>query len=302
MRHLNYNHLLYFWTVGREGSIVQAAEALHVTPQTISGQLKRLDEQVGEPLFERAGRRLVLSETGRLVFAYADEIFTLGSELTSVVRGHRSGAPSVLTIGVVNSLPKLISERVIAPALIDGDIRLRCIEDSLDNLLGGLATHRLDLVLSDQPYVPGLGLRAYNHRLGESGLSFFALKKVARRYAKDFPACLDEAPILMPSPKSALRRRLNDWFEHIDVAPNIVGEIDDSALLKAFGEAGLGLFAAPTVIEDEVCRMYRTGVVGRVDSIREGFYAISSERRIKHPSVALITDRARAELFGIDSR
>ncbi|MEO1576684.1 MAG: LysR family transcriptional regulator, partial [Pseudomonadota bacterium] len=161
MRHLNYNHLLYFWTVAREGSIVQAAETLHVTPQTISGQLKRLDEQVGEALFERAGRRLVLSETGRVVFAYADEMFTLGSELTSVVRGRSPGAPAVLTIGVVNSLPKLISERIIAPALVDGDIRLSCVEDSLDNLLGSLATHRLDLVLSDQPYVPGLGLRAY---------------------------------------------------------------------------------------------------------------------------------------------
>jgi LysR family transcriptional activator of nhaA len=297
VRHLNYNHLQYFWTVAREGSIVKAAEVLHLTPQTISGQLKLLDDAVGEPLFDRAGRRLVLSEKGRLVFAYADDIFSIGAELASVVRGHRPGAPTTLTIGVVNSLPKLIAERVIAPALTDGNVRVRCLEDTLDNLLGSLATHRLDLVLSDQPAAQGLGLRAYNHKLGESGMSFFALKRLARRYQSSFPKCLADAPILMPSPRSALRRRLDEWFADIDIAPRIVGEIDDSALLKAFGEAGVGLFSAPTAIETEVCRMYRTKVIGRVESVREGFYAISPERRIKHESVALITETARTELF-----
>jgi LysR family transcriptional activator of nhaA len=297
VRHLNYNHLQYFWTVAREGSIVKAAEVLHLTPQTISGQLKLLDDAVGEPLFDRAGRRLVLSEKGRLVFAYADDIFSIGAELASVVRGHRPGAPTTLTIGVVNSLPKLIAERVIAPALTDGNVRVRCLEDTLDNLLGSLATHRLDLVLSDQPAAQGLGLRAYNHKLGESGMSFFALKRLARRYQSSFPKCLADAPILMPSPRSALRRRLDEWFADIDIAPRIVGEIDDSALLKAFGEAGVGLFSAPTAIETEVCRMYRTKVIGRVESVREGFFAISPERRIKHESVALITETARTELF-----
>ena len=299
MRHLNYNHLQYFWSVAREGSIVKAAEVLHLTPQTISGQLKLLDEAVGEPLFDRVGRRLVLSDKGRVVFQYADEIFAIGAELASVVRGHRTGAPITFTIGVVNSLPKLIAERIIAPALVDGDVRIRCVEDSLDNLLGSLATHRLDLVLSDQPFVAGLGLRVYNHKLGESGLSFFALRGVARRYLARFPDCLTDAPVLMPSPNSALRRRLDEWFDELGIVPEIVGEIDDSALLKAFGEAGVGLFTAPTVIEKEVCRMYRTRVIGRVDSIREGFYAISSERRIKHESVALITNKARVELFGL---
>ncbi len=300
MRHLNYNHLQYFWAVAREGSIVKAADVLHLTPQTISGQLKLLDEAVGTPLFDRIGRRLELSEKGRVVFEYADAIFSIGAELASVVRGHHPGAPVQFTIGVVNSVPKLIAERIIAPALAAGDLRLRCIEDTLDNLLGSLATHRLDLVLSDQPFVPGVGLRAYNHKLGESGLSFFALRNVARRYANNFPDSLEDAPMLMPSPNSALRRRLDEWFESMEIAPVIVGEIDDSALLKAFGEAGAGLFAAPSVIEKEVCRMYRTRVVGRVDSIRESVYAISSERRIKHNSVALITSTARSELFGED--
>lgn len=302
MRHLNYNHLQYFWAVAREGSIVKAAEILHLTPQTISGQLKLLDEAVGEPLFDRVGRRLVLSDKGRVVFEYADEIFSIGAELVSVVQGHRPGTPAQFTIGVVNSVPKLIAERVIAPALAAGDVRIRCVEDTFDNLLGRLATHRLDLVLSDQPFVPGLGLRAYNHKLGESGLSFFALRNVARRYTKRFPQSLEGAPMLMPSPNSALRRRLDEWFESMEIGPVIVGEIDDSALLKAFGEAGAGLFAAPTVIENEVCRMYRTRVIGRVDSIREGVYAISSERRIKHESVALITNKARVELYGEDGQ
>ncbi len=298
MRHLNYNHLQYFWAVAREGSIVKAAEILHLTSQTISGQLKLLDEAVGEPLFDRVGRRLVLSDKGRVVFEYADEIFAIGAELASVVRGHQPGAPARFTIGVVNAVPKLIAERIIAPALAAGDVRIHCVEDTFDNLLGRLATHRLDLVLSDQPFDPGLGLRAYNHKLGESGLSFFALRSVARRYIKRFPQSLEDAPMLMPSPNSALRRRLDDWFESLEIAPVIVAEIDDSALLKAFGEAGAGLFVAPSVIEDEVCRMYRTRVIGRVDSIREGVYAISSERRIKHASVALITNKARVELFG----
>ncbi|MFK8016507.1 MAG: transcriptional activator NhaR [Gammaproteobacteria bacterium] len=298
MRHLNYHHLQYFWTVAREGSISKAAEVLNLTPQTISGQLKLLDEAVGDPLFDRVGRRLVLSEKGHVVFDYADEIFAIGAELASVVRGHQPGKPTVFTIGVVNSLPKLIAERIIAPALVAGNVRLRCVEDTLDNLLGSLATHRLDLVLSEQPFVAGLGLKAYNHKLGESGLSFFALRSMARPYVNNFPDCLEDAPMLMPSPNSALRRRLDDWLETMGIAPFIVGEIDDSALLKAFGEAGAGLFVAPSVIEHEVCRMYRTRVIGRVDSIREGYYAISSERRIKHESVALITSTARDELFG----
>lgn len=298
MRHLNYNHLQYFWAVAREGSIVKASKVLHLTPQTISGQLKLLDEAVGQPLFNRVGRRLVLSDMGRVVYEYADQIFSVGSELVNVVRGKQLAGPPLLTVGVVNSMPKLIAERIIGPALRgDEPLRIRCHEAPLEQLLSDLAVHRIDLVLSDQPIPDGLGLRAYNHRLGESGLSFFARRSLARRYRRDFPRCLNGSPMLLPSKNSALRRRLDEWFEQENLAPVIAGEFDDSALMKAFGEAGAGVFAAPTVIESEVGRMYRAAILGRTDAIRERFYAISAERRLTHPAVVLITNAARTDLF-----
>lgn len=298
MRHLNYSHLQYFWSVAREGSVVKAAEYLNLTPQTISGQLKLLEGSVGQPLFDRVGRRLVLSEMGHVVMEYADEIFSIGAELSQVVKGQKSASQSVLSIGVVSSMPKLIAERIVAPSLLDGEpIRIRCHEASLEQLLGELAVHQLDIVLSDQQMPPGLSLRAFNHRLGESGMTFFSRRSVARKYKGRFPQSLDEAPMLLPSQHSALRRRLDDWFDSQSIAPAVVGEFDDSALLKAFGEAGAGLFAAPTVIENEICKMYGMSPIGRTDAVTEHFYAISPERRIKHPAVARITEIARSDLF-----
>jgi len=298
MRHLNYSHLQYFWTVAHEGSVVKAAERLHITPQTISGQMRLLEEAIGQPLFNRVGRRLVLSEMGHVVLEYADEIFSIGAELSQVVREQRSAGPSKLSVGIVNSIPKLIAERIVAPALVDEDpVRIRCQEASLEQLLGELSVHKLDIVLSDQPMPQGLSLRAFNHRLGDSGLAFFSQRRTARRYKKDFPQSLDQAPMLLPSPHSALRRRLDEWFDINSIIPNVVGEVDDSALLKAFGEAGYGLFAAPSVIEEEICKMYSMTVIGRTDEITEQFFAISPERRIKHPSVARIIDAARSQLF-----
>jgi LysR family transcriptional activator of nhaA len=298
MRHLNYSHLQYFWAVAREGSIAKASKSLHLTPQTVSGQLKLLDEAVGQPLFNRVGRHLVLSDMGRVVFEYADEIFSVGAELANVVRGNHLTGPTTLSVGIVSSMPKLIAERVIAPALMgEHPIRVRCHEASLEQLLSELAVHKLDIVLSDRAVPDGLGLKAYAHRLGESGMSFFALRSKARRYRGKFPASLNDAPMLLPSQHSALRRRLDDWFESQDLAPRIVGEFDDSALLKAFGEAGVGIFAAPTVIEEEICRMYRMAVIGQTSDIQERFYAISVERRLKHESVVMITETARADLF-----
>ncbi len=297
-RHLNYSHLHYFWAVATEGSIVKAADVLHITPQTISGQLKLLEESVGQPLFNRVGRRLVLTETGHTVFNYADEIFTIGSELANVVRGKTSSGPLVFDIGVVNSMPKLVAERIVAPAFeIEDRLKIRCREAPLESLLGDLATHRLDLVLSDQPMPTGLNLRAYNHRLGESTMSFFVSKREARRYKSRFPDSLNDAPMLLPAANSALRRQLDDWFEINEVVPNVVGEFDDSALMKAFGEAGVGIFASPSAIEKEICTMYHTSVIGRSDSIKEQFYAISPERRLKHPAVIQITNAARNRLF-----
>ncbi len=298
MRHLNYSHLQYFWTVAREGSVAKAADVLNLTPQTISGQLKLLDEAVGQPLFNRVGRRLVLSDMGRMVYEYAEEIFTVGAELANVVRGQQMGGPSNLSVGIVSSMPKLIAERIVAPAMMaEQSVRVRCHEASLEQLLSELAVHRLDIVLSDQPVPDGLNLKAYNHRLGESSMSFFAQRGQARRYRSRFPDSLADAPMLLPSPNSALRRRLDDWFETHSVFPRIVGEFDDSALLKAFGEAGAGIFAGPTVIAEEICRMYRMAVIGETDEIKERYYAISSERRLRHSSVVMITDTARADLF-----
>ena len=298
MRHLNYSHLQYFWAVAREGSIARASASLHLTPQTISGQLKLLDEAVGQPLFNRVGRRLVMSDMGRTVFEYADEIFSVGAELASVVRGNHLSGPTTLSLGIVSSMPKLIAERIVAPAMMgEQPVRVRGEEASLEQLLSELAVHKLDLVLSDQPVPDGLSIKAYNHRLGESGMSFFSRRNQARRYRAKFPDSLSDAPMLLPSQHSALRRRLDDWFEINELSPRIAGEFDDSALLKAFGEAGAGIFAAPTVIEEEVCRMYRMSVIGQTDEIKERFYAISPERRLKHPSVVLITDTARSKLF-----
>lgn len=298
MRHLNYSHLHYFWAVAREGSIASASRSLHLTPQTISGQLKLLDAAVGQPLFNRVGRRLLLSDMGRTVFAYADEIFTVGAELATVVRGNQLAGLTMLNVGVVNSMPKLIAERIIAPALMaDPPVRVRCHEASLEQLLSGLAMHKLDIVLSDQPMPDGLGLKAYNHRLGESGMSFFARKDKARRFRGNFPQSLNDAPMLLPSQNSALRRRLDDWFESLELYPRIAGEFDDSALLKAFGEGGAGVFAGPSAIENEICRMYRMAVIGRTDEITERYYALSPERRLSHPSIVMITDTARSGLF-----
>lgn len=299
MRHLNYNHLQYFWAVAREGSVVAAAEALHITPQTISGQLKLLEESLGQALFNRVGRRLVLTDMGRKVFEYADEIFTIGAELANVVRGQDVvGGTLTFNVGVVSSMPKLVAERIIAPAFeLEQPVRLICHEARLQPLLGELATHRLDLVLSDQAMPQGLNLRAYNHRLGASGLSFFIHNSMAAAHQSDFPENLADTPMLLPARNSALRRRLEDWFDAKGIAPRVVGEFDDSALMKAFGQAGVGVFVGPTAIESEICTMYRASVIGRTDDISEKFYAISPERRLKHPAVVMITQMARTDLF-----
>lgn len=293
MRHLNYNHLLYFWTVAREGSIARASEVLHLTPQTISGQLKLLEESVGEALFQRVGRGLVLTDAGHVVNQYADEIFSLGAELAQRVRSKQPGMPVAFNVGIVNSIPKLIAFRVLAPALsLPEPIRIVCHEGNLDHLLGELAVHRLDLVLSDRAIPTGLNVKAYNHALGESSIAFFAQKKLAAKYARKFPESLHDAPVLLPVISTALRRSLDDWFDRAGIVPRVVAEFDDSALLKAFGEAGIGLFPAPSAIADEVEQMYHARIIGTVDTVRDAFFAISPERKLKHPAVVRITESA----------
>ncbi|MBT8443748.1 MAG: transcriptional activator NhaR [Gammaproteobacteria bacterium] len=298
MRHLNYNHLLYFWIVAREGSIARASEVLHLTPQTISGQLKLLEENVGEALFDRVGRGLVLTDTGRVVNQYADEIFTLGAELTQRVRSKEPGNTTVFHVGITNSIPKLIAYRVLNPVLSIGNpIRIVCREADMDGLLADLAVHRLDLVLSDRPIPAGLSVKAYNHALGDSAVAFFAQRRLARKYLRRFPESLEDAPLLMPADGTALRNSLDDWFDSLGMTPHIVAEFDDSALLKAFGEAGTGLFPAPAAISGEIEQMYGARQVGIADGVTESFFAISPERRLKHPAVIEITERARSRLF-----
>jgi len=298
MRHLNYNHLLYFWTVAREGSIAKASKVLHITPQTISGQLKLLEDTVGEPLFQRKGRGLVLTDTGQVVNIYADEIFSLGSELTQRLQSKEPGRPLELNVGVVFSIAKLIAYRILKPVLgLTDQIRIVCWEGNLEKLLSDLAIHKLDLVLSDRPLPTGLNVKAYNHLLGKSTVSFFCQKRKASSFKKKFPYSLHEAPMLMPVKTSVLRRSLDDWFDKIDVIPNIVAEFDDSALMKAFGEASVGVFPSPTAITNEVEHMYHASLIGTVDDLNETYYAISPERKIKHPGVIQITETARAQLF-----
>ncbi len=297
MRHLNYNHLLYFWTVAREGSIAKATESLHLTPQTISGQLKLLEESVGEPLFNRVGRGLVLTETGHMVFQYADEIFTLGAELTSRVKTGRVVVPAVLAVGVVNSIPKLVTSRILQPVLqSEVPIRLVCREGGLEGLLGRLAVHQLDLILSDKSIPSGLSVKAFSHSLGSSEIAFFAKKGTTRQYERNFPQSLDNAPMLLPTMDNPIRRGLDDWFDQQGISPRLVAEFEDSALMKAFGEAGNGVFVAPAAISGEIEQMYRCKRIGGEVTVDEKYYAISPERKLKHPAVLNIIEHARAEL------
>ncbi|MGA8260536.1 MAG: transcriptional activator NhaR [Arenicellales bacterium] len=298
MRHLNYNHLLYFWTVAREGSIARASEVLHLTPQTISGQLKLLEASVGEPLFHRVGRGLALTDTGKIVNQYAEEIFTLGAELTQRVRSRQPGLPPTLTVGIVDSIPKLIAYRVLGPGLeLEETIRLVCLEGNLDKLLADMALHRLDLVLSDRGIPPGVKIKAYNHALGESSVTLFAHKTIAGNYRKDFPGSLNGAPMLLPVHANPLRRGLQDWFDRVGVSPRIVAEFDDSALLRVFGEAGRGIFPAPSAIASEVSGRYNTRSIGEIGDVTDQYFAISPDRKLKHPVVRAIIENARSRLF-----
>ncbi|MGB5339050.1 MAG: LysR substrate-binding domain-containing protein, partial [Gammaproteobacteria bacterium] len=232
------------------------------------------------------------------VFSYADEMFRLGDELQDVMEGRIPGAALTLTVGVAMVVPKLLAYRVLEPVLqMPESVRLVCLEASLADLLADLSVHKIDLVLADAPMSPALNIRAYNHLLGESGLSFYATRKSAKKYTANFPHSLNGAPMLMPTASSALRRSLEQWFERHDIKPVIVAEFEDRALMKAFGEANAGIFTTPTTVEDDVVAKYGVRVIGRTEEIKERFYAISAERRIKHPAVSAITEAARTELF-----
>lgn len=296
---LNLKHLRYFWAVASQGSIARAAEALFVTPQTISGQVHELERQVGSKLFRRDGRRLALTETGRLVYSYADEMFRLGLELQDVLAGRTPGSAITVKVGVAMVVPKLVAYRVLEPVFqMPEPVKLVCHEAPLVDLLADLSVHKLDVVLADVPVNPALNIRAYNHLLGESGISFFGVPDQAAALRPEFPASLNGAPTLMPSDGSSLRRTLEGWFERHAIEPRVVAEFEDRALMKAFGERGAGVFTSPTAVEQDVLSKYGVEVIGRTAEITERFYLISPERRIKHPAVTVITEAARTKVFG----
>ena len=294
---LNYHHLRYFWTVARLGSIARATEELHLTQPAISSQLRTLEVSLGERLFVRSGRALTLTETGRLVYRFADDIFTTGRELQETLAGHSVGRPQRFTVGMVDALPKLLAVRLLEPALA-APIRLVLREDKPDRLLADLAIHALDLVLSDAPVQATVRVRAHNHLLGESGVTIFGAPALAVAHRRKFPRSLDGAPFVAPTDNSALRRSLDGWFAQQGVHPLILAELEDSAVLKVFGQRGVGLFAAPTVLEREVCRQYEVRVVGRIEAVRERYYAITTERKLTHPAALAITRAARRDIFG----
>jgi LysR family transcriptional activator of nhaA len=289
---LNYHHLLYFWTAAREGGVTRAAKKLRLAQPTVSEQIKRLEELLGSPLFERKGRSLVLTDFGRTIFGYADEIFSLGRELMDAAKSQGEGRPRRLVVGVADVLPKLIVYRLLEPALKLG-LELVCREDHVDQLLAGLSIHEIDLVLSDSPVGAHVGVRAFNHLLGDSSVSFFTLKEHAQRLSRTFPKSLDGERFLYPEEQTVLRRSLDTYFEDVGVHPMFAAEFADSALAMSFGQAGAGIFAGPTVIEREIKKQYGVAVIGRAKQLRERYYAISGERRLAHPGVLAISQAAR---------
>ncbi|SDT02871.1 transcriptional regulator, LysR family [Pseudomonas asplenii] len=295
---LNYRQLHYFWVVAKTGSIVRACDQLNLTPQTISGQISLLEQSLGVELFRKVGRQLELTEAGRQALPYAEQMFQLGNELQAMLQTQPREQPLLFRVGVADVVPKSIVYRLIAPTMeLDEPIRITCREDKLERLLADLAIQRLDLVISDSPMPTHLDIKGYSQKLGECGVSFFATPALAQRYADEFPQCLQGAPLLIPGQETVVRSRLLRWLAEQQIQPRIVGEFDDSALMQAFGQSGSGFFIAPSVIADEVCRQYDVQLMGQTDAVSESFYAISVERKIKHPGTLAITEGARRELF-----
>jgi LysR family transcriptional regulator, transcriptional activator of nhaA len=298
MEWLNYHHLLYFWTVARLGSVSHASEELHLTQATVSAQLKSLETSLGEKLFRKAGRHLIPTETGKVVFRYADEIFSLGQEMMGTLKGNPQGRLARLTVGVADVMPKLVAYHLIEPALqLSDSHRIICREGTNKELLAALAVHDIDVVLTDSQIDPAINVRAFSHLLGECGMTLFGTAKLAAACRGRFPKCLDGAPFLLPTSNTAVRRSLDQWFEAQNIRPVIVAECEDSALLQVFGQRGLGLFFVPSVISAEVQRQRMVKVMGRVSVVREQFFAISLDRKLKHPAVLAISEAARTRLF-----
>jgi LysR family transcriptional activator of nhaA len=294
MEWLNYHHLLYFWTVAREGTIARASKKLLLAQSTISGQIRSLERSLQTKLFERVGRNLVLTESGNVVFRYADEIFSLGQDLRLTLQGQYGGRPARLEVGVADVLPRWIVYQLLEPALrLPEPIHLVCYDDKTDRLLTRLALNELDVVLTDVPAGPLTKIRAYSHFLGETGISFLAADKLVNKYRRGFPESLDQAPFLLPMEGTALRRSLDEWFERRRIRPVIRCEIGDCDLFEVLAHAGTGICAIPTILERRIRRQFTVGVVGRVNDIRERYFAISTERKLKHPAIVAISEAAR---------
>jgi LysR family transcriptional regulator, transcriptional activator of nhaA len=299
MTSLNYNHLFYFWMVAREGGVVRASEELLVSQPTISAQLKELEAALGHKLFDRVGRGLVLTDAGRVAFNYANEMFSLGQELINALEHRPAARPMRLAVGVLDVIPKPVVSRLLQPALkLPQPVRLVCREDKADRLLADLAARRTDVALSDGPIGTSLQVRGFNHLLGDSGVSFFAARELAARCRRGFPKSLDGVPVLLPTDHTQVRRSLNQWFDSKRIHPVVAGEFDDSALLFWFGRTGAGVFPAPTIIAADLKRELGVSLVGKTEEVRERFYAITLEEKLKHPAVIAICEAARRQLGG----
>jgi LysR family transcriptional regulator, transcriptional activator of nhaA len=302
MNNLNYKHLRYFWMVAKTGSIAKAAEQLHLTPQSISGQLTEFASSLGVDLFRRAGRNLEVTEAGRQVLGYADNIFSIGDELLDVIRDQRAKKSTPLRVGIADSVSKFLAYRLLEPALkLAEPIRLICREGRLVPLLAELSVHKLDMIIADRLMPNHLNVRGFSHLLGESGLTIFGAQSLTRQLAGTFPECLNDAPFLLPGEDVAVRAKLERWLDDNNIHPAICGEFDDSALLKSFGQAGAGLFAAPTTNALHICEQYKVEVVGHIDTVVEQLFMITSERQLTHPAIIAISEKGRVNLFGRQS-
>lgn len=300
---MNLKHLYYFWKVAKHGGVIRASEAIHISPQTLSGQIKLLEEQLGTALFKRRGRTLELTDAGRLALEYADEMFALGAELDRVIRHYEKGRPIEFRVGVSDALPKSLVYRLLRPAVsLPEPVRIVCREWSLDRLLTELALHRLDLVIADSPIPPNVDVRAYSHKLGESGLSFLAHPDLVRKVTDPFPRCLNQIPILMPGEDSSMRRKLMEWLDKKRLRITVAGEFDDAALMAAFGRERIGAFPIPTALVDEYLASGELQLLGHADPVHIEYFALSVQRRLTHPCVLAITAAANASLQKVPDR
>lgn len=299
MNNLNYKHLRYFWMVAKTGSIAKAAEQLHLTPQSISGQLTEFASVLGVELFRRSGRNLEVTDAGRKVLSYADEIFSIGDELLDAIHDQRAKKSTPLRVGIADSVSKLVAYRLLEPALaLPEPIRLICREGRLVPLLAELSVHKLDMIIADRPMPNHLNVRGFNHLLGESELMIFGSASLVKKLAGNFPACLNQAPFLLPGEDAAIRPKLEQWLDKNNLHPAINGEFDDSALMKSFGQAGAGLFAAPSTNAAHICEQYKVQAIGKIDAVVEQVYMITTERQLTHPAIIAISEKGRADLFG----